>query len=160
MWSLSRALVSLPVKDNRMTVRCCKGCMCPIHLHICGTFIQLLSGSTFNHPAFIHLFFSVVVFEFLSFLHLFSVRNSGRLPGDEIIDRMWSLAIKLLANISLWCLNSACWDTRKRIERYQRTRYLLWLPNLMLPRMSLSSSLLLWVYDLDPIPFTLVPLEK
>lgn len=160
MWSLSWALVSLPFKYNRMAVHCCKGCMFPIHLHISCTFIQLLVGlpqTTLHSSTF---FSPVVVFEFLSFLHLSSVWNSGRLPGDEIIDRMCSLAIKLLANISLWCLKSACWDTRKRIERYQRTRYLLWLPRLMLPRTSLSSSLLLWVYGLDPIPFTLVPLEK
>lgn len=124
------------IERQQEAVCCCKRCMFPIHLHISCTCIQLLSWSTLNRPAFIHLFSSVVVFEFLSFLNLSSVRNSGWLLGDEIIDRMCSLAIKLLANISLWCLTSACWDTRKRIERYQRTRHLLWLPRLMLPRTS------------------------
>lgn len=73
--------------------------MFSIHLYIICPFIWILRGSTLDlfspHPPptfFLDLSEKdpslLVRFEFLSFLHLSSVRNSGLLLGDEIIDRM------------------------------------------------------------------------
>lgn len=174
MWSLSRTLVSLPLEDNKMAVNNAGPAvsleMFPVHLHISCTLIQFLSGSTLNHPDFIPLF-SLCVCQTRTRLYCLDLKSylfyicplSKIQVGCRVMKLQigcCSLAIKLLTNISLCCLNSACRDTRERIKRYQSTRSLLQCPRLMLPRTSLSSCLLLWIYGLDPTPFSLVPLEK
>lgn len=72
--------------------------MFSIHLYIICTFIYTPERFYFEpncfHPPFFCLDLSekdpslLVRFKFLSFVHLSSVRNSGLLLGDEIIDRM------------------------------------------------------------------------
>lgn len=94
-------------------------------------------GSTLNHSTsilFLQTFFlcgfvrkwpeSLGRFAFLSFVYLKSVKNSGLLLGDEIIDTMLFTSKQTFDKCQFFpvefSLTPTWWDTGKYIQRYQR----------------------------------------